>query len=158
MQSGQTQKHKRLYQFEAFDINGNLKWRDEFHNLTTNEGLDFINDTVFRGSSYTAALAVGLTDSTPSFAAGDTMASHAGWTEITDYTGSRPALTMAVSSGGAATNSASKATFVFTANVTIGGAFVVSGSTLIGGGTLNGGDRAMLNGETLLITVTNTIS
>jgi len=159
------QKMTRIYRFEAFDINGNPKWSEEIHNLTTTVGLNFINDTVFLGSAYTAEIAVGLAGATPTFAIGDTMASHSGWSEITAYTGNRPALTMAASVAGAATNTASKASFVFSAAATVGGAFIATNNTkggttgiLIGGGALSGGDKPMLSGETLLITVTNTIS
>jgi hypothetical protein len=156
MQSAQT--HDRIYRIEAFDADGNIKWIDEFHNLTTILGADKLNDVQWRSSSFTSAPTVGLTGSAPTFANSDTLAAHPGWTEITAYAGSRPALVMAASSNRVATNAANKASFVFNANVTIGGAFVVLDGVLIGGGALNGGDRAISNGETLLITITNTIN
>jgi hypothetical protein len=154
-----TQQLDRTYLFEAFDRDGKLKWTKEFHNLTTMGGLNLMVDTFFTGSAYTAALTVGLTGGSPSFAIGDTLTTHPGWTENTSYTGGRKTLTMAAASGGVSSNTASKATFVFTASATIGGAFIVSGgSVLFGGGALAGGNRTFTSGETLQITITNTIS
>jgi hypothetical protein len=154
-----SQSLDRTYLFEAFDINGNPKWSEEIHNLTTTIGLNLMADTFFTGSGYTAALTVGLAGGSPAFAIGDTLGSHSGWTENTAYTGSRKTLTMAAASGGVSSNAASKATFVFTASATIGGAFIVSGgSVLFGGGALAGGNRTFTSGETLQITITNTIS
>jgi hypothetical protein len=154
-----TQQLDRTYLFEAFYADGKPKWSKEIHNLTTTIGLNHLVDTYFRGSSYTAALTVGLAGATPSFVSGDTLTVHPGWTEITAYTGGRKTLTMAEASGGVSSNTANKATFVFTATATIGGAFIVSdGSVLFGGGALAGGNRTFTSGETLQITITNTIS
>ena len=86
---------KNTYQLECFDKDGNLKWSEDFTNLVTNVGLDDILDKYLKGSAYTAAFYVGLTDGTPTVAAGDTMASHAGWVEVTAYSeANRPALTL----------------------------------------------------------------
>src|SRR3990172_6860164 len=63
---------------------GKVLWVDEFDNLVVNVGLDDNLDKHFKGSGYTAAWYVGLTDGTPTFAAGDIMSSHAGWVEVTD--------------------------------------------------------------------------
>jgi len=138
-----------------------LLWADEFRNLVVNTGLDDLLDKRFKGSGYTAADYVGVTDGTPTFAAGDTMASHAGWAEVTAYSqGTRPALTLGTVSGQSVDNSASKAAFSINGTTTIGGAFVTTNSTkggstgiLYGGGALTEGDRSLISGDSLSVQV-----
>jgi hypothetical protein len=103
---------------------GLLKWEAAIENLVVNQGLDDVLDKYFKASAYTASHFVGLTDSTPTPAAGDTMAAHAGWTEVTAYTeGTRQSLVLGAVSGQSVDNSASKAVFSINATVTVGGAF-----------------------------------
>lgn len=151
----------------ARDKNGNVKWVEEFDNLVVNAGLDDSLDKHLKGSSYTAAWYVGLTDGTPSFAAGDTMGSHAGWTEVEDYSeGTRQDLTLGSVSGQSVDNSGNEATFsIDTNSTTIGGAFITTSSTkggstgtLYGGGAFSAGDKTLDNGDTLEVTVTLTAS
>lgn len=157
-------KQGRIWKFEAYDKYGNLKWSDTFKNLTTNEGLDEILDKFWKGSSYTASHFVGLTDGTPTFAAGDTMASHTGWAEVDDYDeATREALTLGTVSGQSVDNSGSVASFSINASVTVGGGFIATDDTkggttgiLIGGGTLSSGDRSLVADDTLNVTVTIT--
>lgn len=154
------------WEFECFDKDGNLKWRDYVpFNLVVNTGLDDILDKYFKGSAYTAAHYVGLTDGTPTIAAGDTMASHAGWTEIhTQYSEStRPAYTPGTVSSQSVDNSASKASYTFTSSGTTGGAFLTTNSTkngttgtLVSAGAFTEGDKAVDNGDTATVTVTYT--
>ena len=152
------------YVIECFDKNGDLKWKEECHNIVANVGLDDILDKYYKGSTYTAAHYVGLTDGTPTVAAGDTMASHAGWTEITAYSeGTREVLTMGTVSGQSVDNSASKASFSINGTATVGGAFVTTDNTkggtsgtLVGVAAFSGGDRAVSSGDTLNVTVTAT--
>jgi len=157
-----------VFKIECLDRDGNHKWSAESHNLVVNVGLKDMNDKYFSGSSYTAAWYIGLygaaASNTP--AAGDTMASHAGWTEVTAYSQStRPACSF-----GAATtadpsvidNSASTATFTINGTVTVGGAFLASDNTK--GGTSgilfsaadfqSPGDRSVVSGDTLNVTYT----
>jgi hypothetical protein len=149
---------------ECRDNEGNLKWVDEFDNLVVNAGLDDSLDKHLKGSTYTAAWYVGLTDGTPTFAPGDTMGSHAGWVEVTDYDeATREVLTLGAVSGQSVNNSASKASFAINSSVTVGGAFVTSVNTkgggtgiLYGGGAFTGGDRSVVSGDTLNVTVTCT--
>lgn len=150
------------YELECRDRHGRLKWREVFDNLVVNAGLDDNLSKYFKGSAYTAAHYVGLTAGSPTFAAGDTMSSHAGWTEVTDYSQEdRPALTLGNVSGQSVDNSASKAEFSITDAATIGGAFIAtdntkggSAGTLYGGGAFSGGNRSLANGDTLNVTVT----
>ena len=156
-------KFENIYTVECRDAQGNVKWVEEVHNLVVTEGLNDSLDKHLKGSSYTAAWYVGLTGATPTFAAGDTMSSHAGWTESSAYSeGARPALTLGTVSAGSVSNTASKAAFSINGSATIGGAFVTSNSTKGGGtGTLYGGgafsgNRSVVNGDTINVTVTCT--
>ncbi len=144
---------------------GKLKWTDEFDNLVVNAGLDDSLDKHLKGSSYTAAWYVGLTDGTPSFAAGDTESSHAGWTEVTAYDeANRQTLTLGSVSGQSVDNSASKAVFTIDTNdTTVGGAFITttatkggSVDTLYGGGAFTAGDKTIDDGDSLTLTITCT--
>ncbi len=152
---------------ECFDKDGNLKWKEENHNLVVNVGLQDMNAQYFTGSSYTAAWYIGLygagASNTP--AASDTMSSHAGWTEVTDYSQStRPACTFGTpttSDPSVATNTASPASFSINGTTTVGGAFLTSNNTKGGtSGTLfsasdfTGGDRSVVSGDTLTVTYT----
>jgi hypothetical protein len=133
------------------------------------EGLDDSLDKHLKGSGYTAAWFVGLTDGTPSFAAGDGMgtADHGGWTEVTAYDEAvRQTLNLGAVSGQSVDNSGSKAVFTIDTNdTTIGGAFIVSvdtkgasQGTLYGGGAFTGADKTIDDDDTLTITVTCTAS
>jgi hypothetical protein len=96
------------------------------------------------------------------YAAGDTMGSHAGWSESTAYSESaRQGYTPGSITNGSCDNSAAKAIFSINGTATIGGAFVCdfrtkSGTlgTLYGVGNFTGGDRAVQSGDTLNCTVT----
>lgn len=159
---------KGVYKVQCHDANGNLKWELEEHNLVVNGGLQDMNAKYFTGSAYTAAWYLGLygagASNTP--AAGDTMSSHAGWTEVTTYSQStRPACTFGTpttANPSVATNSASAATFSINGTTTVGGAFLTSNSTKGGTtGTLfsaadfsSPGDRAVVSGDTLTVTYT----
>lgn len=77
LQAGMQRSTK--YQIECVR-DGVVIWTEEFENLVVNEGLNDSLDKHFKGSSYSAAWYVGLTGATPSFAAGDVMTNHSGWT------------------------------------------------------------------------------
>ena len=96
-------------------------------------------------------------------AAGDTLALHAGWTEINPYTGNRPACTFAAATNAnpsVATNSASPASYAITSTATVGGAFLcnaasgTSGTLFSAADFQSPGDRAVVNGDTLNVTYT----
>lgn len=156
-------KHTHVWKIEAFDKNGKLKWVEENKNLVVNTGLDDILDKYWKGSGYTASFFVGLTDGTPTVAAADTMASHAGWTEVTAYSeGTRQALTLGAVASQSVDNSASKASFSINSDATtVGGAFITTNSTKGGTtGTLTcavaftGADKTLDSGDTLNVTCT----
>lgn len=143
---------------------GEVIWTDEFQNLVVDAGLDDSLDKHLKGSSYTAAWFVGLTDGTPSVVAADTMASHGGWVLVQDYSeGVRQTLTLGTVSSESVDNSASVAAFSINNTVTVGGAFVTDDNTkggtsqiLYGAGAFTGGDRAVISGDTINVTVTLT--
>jgi len=168
LEAGETASAKGVYHMQCFDKDGKLKWEAECPNLVVNVGLQDMNNKYFLGSSYTAAWYIGLygagASNTP--AAGDTSASHAGWTEVVPYSQTtRPACTFATpttANPSVATNSASPAVYTINATSTVGGAFLISNSTKSGStGTLysasdftSPGDRSVVSGDTLNVTYT----
>ena len=152
------------YQVQCVGADGVEKWVAEFDNLVVDAGLNDVLDKYLKGSTYTAAFYVGLTAGSPTFAAGDTMSSHAGWTESAAYSqATRPALTLGAVAAKSVDNSASKAQFSINGTATIGGAFVATNSTksgstgtLYGGGAFTEGNRSVVSGDTLNVTVTLT--
>jgi len=133
-----------------------LKWRDKFHNLVVTAGLNKVLDATFKTGLTTPAWYVGLKGA-GSVVAGDTMASHSGWSEITPYSNStRPAFTPGTISGGSVDNAAAKAVFNINATATVVGAFLADDNTKGGTtGTLYGaGDfaasRSVASGDTLI--------
>lgn len=150
------------YEFECIGADGQVKWRETVSNLVVNVGLDDLLDKYLKGSSYTAAFYVGLKN-TGTIAAADTMGSHGGWTENTTYSNAnRPTLTLGTVSSQSVNNSASKAAFSINGTTTIYGAFVTTNNTKGGTtGTLYGAadfgaSRAVVNGDTLNVTITLT--
>jgi hypothetical protein len=156
-----------VFHVKCFDKDGNLKWEESVHNLVVNEGLKTMNDEFFTGSTYTAAWYLGLVTGPGSgntYAAGDTMASHAGWAENTDYS----ELVRQTATFGSATTadpsvintSGSPAVFSMNGTATIAGAFLTTDDTKGGtAGTLfsvsnftSPGDRAVVSGDTLNVT------
>lgn len=141
------------------DKYGNFKWQDEAPNLVTNAGLQHILDTVFSGGTAADPWYVGLMGDTTTVSAADTLASHAGWTELTSYTGNRKEW-VEVRSSQTMTNAASKASFTLNADsLTIGGAFLASvasgtSGTLMSGAAFTGGDKSGDSSDVLTITYT----
>lgn len=146
------------------DPQGNEKWTDIFHNLVVNEGLQDMNTKYFKGSSYTAAWYLGIIDGAGAgntFAAGDTLASHAGWTENTAYSGNRVAVTFGTATTAdpsVISNSASPSVFTITSNSqTISGAFLTTAASgtsgvLFSANNFSGGDKSVDSGDTLSVT------
>jgi hypothetical protein len=157
-----------VYRMECIGPDGNVKWAAECPNLVVNVGLQDMNAKYFSGSSYTATWFIGLygagASNTP--AAGDTAASHAGWTEVVPYSNAtRPAATFGTATTAdpsVISNSASPAAFSINATQTVGGAFLISNNTKSGTtGTLFSasdfqapGDRSVASGDTLNVTYT----
>ena len=130
-----------VYHVECRDAAGNLKWEDSFPNLVNAVGKQLMLDTLLKGSAYTVTGPyLGLiSGSSPTFAASDTMTSHSGWTEFTNYTVGGSAVRgtavfgSATSTGTTPTNvttsTATAITYTITgAGGTVGGCFLVTGS------------------------------
>jgi hypothetical protein len=146
---------------------GQEKWSDTFHNLVVNQGLQDMNSKYFAATGYTSAWFLGLVQgpgSGTTFAAADTLASHAGWTELvpgTAYTGNRKAVTFGTATTAnpsVISNSASPSSFAMLVNATVvAGAFLSSVATgtsgiLFSAGDFTGGDKTVDNGDTLNVT------
>lgn len=152
-----------LYSVECVGADGSVRWSESFFNLVTTGGKNDLLTQYFKGSAYTAAFFVGLVDnaSFTAIAAGDTMASHAGWLESAAYSNAtRPALTLGTPAAGAVDNSASKASYTVNATATINGAFTATNSTksgttgvLYSAGSFSG-TRSVISGDTLNVQVT----
>lgn len=147
------------YHIECVGADGKVKWVEEFDNLVTTEGKNDILDKYFKGSAYTASWFLGL-KGTGSAAAGDTLASHAGWSEVTPYAGNRPAITFGTTSGGS--NTATAVSYSINASATVAGAFCSSVNTGTSGKLYSAGDfaasRSVVNGDTLNVTLTVSVS
>lgn len=154
------------FHFQCFDKDGNLKWEDSAKNLVVNTGLQDMNAKYFSGSSYTAAWYIGLVTGPGAgntYAAGDTLASHAGWTEDTNYSGGNRATatfgTATTADPSVIDNSGSVAVFSITGTTTVAGAFLTTTQSnasttglLFSVSNFTGGDRSVINGDTLNVT------
>ena len=154
-----------VYSVECVGPDGQVKWTDTFHNLVMNEGVQDMNTRYFTGSTYTATPFLGLVTgpgSGTTFAAADTLASHAGWTESTAYAGTRKVVTFGTATTAnpsVISNTLTPSSFVMNATVTIAGAFlctVTSGTSgvLFSAGDFTGGDKLVDSGDTLNVTYT----
>lgn len=164
----QNMKINQHYKVECLDKDGRLKWQDEFDNLVVTAGLNKYLDATLKTGLASPLWYVGLVDNTPapSYVAGDIMSSHTGWVETSPYSdATRPAFTPGTISAGSVNNSASKAVFNINGTDTIAGCFMADNSTkggttgtLLGAGNFTGGDRAVVSGDTLNVTVTASIA
>ncbi len=167
------------YHVVCRDKDGNIKWEEQFPNLVVAVGKQLMLDTLLKGSSYsvTGPFLGLISGSGNTFSASDTMSSHAGWTEFTNYTvgGSTVRGTAvfgsATSSGSTPTNVttslASAITYTITGGGgTIGGCFLVTGSgasstqgntsgTLYSAGAF-GTAKATTAGDTVSVTYSTT--
>jgi hypothetical protein len=154
---------------ECYDKDGNLKWQDEFPNTVVVVGKNHMLNTEFAGSSYSVTGPFMGLISSSSFSAistADTMASHAGWLEAGNanpptYTSPRKTAVYSSASAGAIALSAALS-FGITGTGTVKGGFITLGSgavstidntsgTLFSAGLFTGGDRAVVNLDTLNI-------
>jgi len=157
-----------VFTMTCYDAAGNLKWEEAFHSLVVNVGLQDLNTQYFKGSSWTPTWYLGLVDgsSSPTYAAGDTLASHAGWTELAGggsiYSGNRKSVTFGTATTAdpsVISNSASPAVFSITGTATVAGAFLSSAATgtsgtLFSEGNFTGGNKIVASGDTINVTYT----
>lgn len=140
-------------------------WEHEAPNVVTNVGRNDILDKYWRGSAYTQTVVMGLAG-TGTKAAGDTQASHAGWSEVgganaPTYTGNRKAVTMGAASSQSSVSP--QQSYAITSTGTVSGLFMNNGGsatkddttgTLVSVVNFTGGDEAVNNLDTLLVTYT----
>lgn len=135
------------------------QWRETIHNLVTTVGKTDIVDKYFKGSAYTAAWYLGLKGAGTAVI-GDTLASHAAWSEVNPYSGNRPAITFGTTSAGS--NTATAVSYSVNATATVAGAFLASVNTGTSGTLYSAGDfaasRSVANGDTLNVTPTVSVS
>lgn len=143
---------------EFRDPAGKLIHTAEWQNLIVDTGLNQLLDS---GLANAGPWYIGLTDGAPTVAAADTMASHAGWSEVSGYDeAGRQVWSPGAVSSKAVNNNASAAQFTITNNsTTIGGAFLADNATKGGGtgllfaaGAFDQGDVTLSAGSTITVT------
>lgn len=141
------------------DAAGNEKWRETIHNTVMTAGKTDILDKYLKGSSYTAAWFM-LLKGSGTISAADTLASHAGWTEITAYSGNRPAITWGSTSAGS--NTGTGVVFTMNAGYTVAGAGCATVATGTSGVLYDMADfgtaRTGASGDTITVTPTLSVS
>lgn len=144
------------FEFECFDREGNLKWRETVRNTVVTDGKNSLLDIYFDAAAQITTWYLGLKGA-GTVAAGDTLASHAGWSELSSYTGNRGAITWGEPSSGSLAAS-SAVSFAITGSMTVAGAFIASAATGTVGVLYSAGDfsasRSVVNGDTLNVTPT----
>lgn len=156
-----------VYTIQCIGADGELKWEQNTPNLVVNQGLQDMNTTYLNAGTQVTTWYVGLImgpGSGTTIAAGDTLASHAGWTEFTNYSGNRKAAVFATATTAdpsVITNTASPASFAISgAGGTVAGAFLGSVATGTSGVLFSAadfqspGDRVVVSGDTLNVTYT----
>lgn len=151
------------YVVECRGADGQLKWKDEIHNLVTTVGKNSILNA-YLDNSAAGAVVMGL-KGVGTAAAGDTQASHATWDEVggtnaPSYSGNRPAPSFSAASSGSKQTS-SAVVFSMTGSGTVAGCFInVGGSAtkddttgvLFSAGDFTAGSKTVTSGDTLSVT------
>ena len=118
---------------------GKLIGTYDFKNGITNGGLDKLLDVMFHDDTKVATWYIGIVNNAgfSTYAAADTMGSHAGWTEWASYDeANRQTWAEDAASGQSITNS-TPAVFTISASGTVRGLFITSDNTISGtSGTL----------------------
>ena len=151
------------YVVECHGADGQLKWKDDIHNLVTTVGLNLTCDTIL-GNAAAGAVVMGL-KGTGSAAAGNTQGSHSPWLEVglanaPTYDGNRKTPTFGAAAGGVISTS-SAVVFSMTSSGTVAGCFInIGGSatkddttgTLFSAGDFTAGSKTVTSGDTLSVT------
>lgn len=156
-----------VYKVQCVGADGQVKWEEEMHNLVVNVGLQNMVSVYLDAATQTTTWYIGLITgpgSGTTIAAGDTLLTHGGWTEFTNYTGNRKAAvfgTATTADPSVLDNSASPASFAVSgAGGTVAGAFLASVATGTSGVLFSAsdfqspGDRVVVSGDTLNVTYT----
>tara|TARA_R110000868_G_scaffold162915_2_gene394940 strand:+ start:774 stop:1352 length:579 start_codon:yes stop_codon:yes gene_type:complete len=156
-----------VYKVQCVGADGHVKWEEKMHNLVVNQGLQNMVATYLDAATQTTTWYLGLITgpgSGTTIAAGDTLASHAGWTEFTNYTGTRKTAvfgTATTADPSVIDNTASPASFGITgAGGNVAGAFLASVTSGTSGILFSAsdfqspGDRVVVTGDTLNVSYT----
>jgi hypothetical protein len=168
--AGEAAQASGKYYVECHDKDGNLKWTAESKNLVVTAGLQYMAGTALTSVTQITTWYLGLITgpgSGTTFVAGDTMLTHAGWTEFVNYSNANRVTasfaTATTATPSVVTNTASPAAFnISGAGGVVAGAFLTSNNTKSGTtGTLfseadfgSPGDRTVVSGDTLSVTYT----
>lgn len=157
-----------IYTATCYDKDGNIKWTDTFNNTVVTVGKNSLLNVYLGASTQITSWYVGLISSTSysAIAAGDTIASHAGWLEAgganaPTYSESvRQTMSFSAASSGSKSSS-SPVSFNITGTGTIKGAFLVSESTkggvtgtLYSAGLFTVGDKIVSSGDIVNVNYT----
>lgn len=114
---------------------GTVKHEGVFHNQVMTAGKNDLLDKYFAGSGYTAAWYLGTVDNSAfsAYAASQTMDSHAGWLEHTDYSAAAR-LTLSWNAAAAGSKASQTANFTATSASVLKG-LMVGNSNVKGGAT-----------------------
>jgi hypothetical protein len=153
------------FTIECRDADGRLKWEDTAENGVVNSALDDVLNVYLRGTSQVANWYIGLVDNAgfTGFAAADTIASHSGWSENTNYSNTNRVQWSAAAASNQGVTNTTTADFNMNpgSQVTIRGLFLASDNTkggttgkLFATAAFSGGNQAVNNGDTLKVTYT----
>lgn len=161
------------YEFKCFGEDGKLKWSDSIENTVMTLGKDALLTNALKGSSYTAAVYVGLISSvsyTGVPVVGDTMSSHATWTEAGAANAPTFAARVAATFGTAGSGSlatSSSSNFTMTGAGTVKGAMIVfngatstianTSGTLYAAGLFSG-DKAVVTNDVIQVSYTTSLT
>jgi hypothetical protein len=122
-----------IFEVECYDKNGDLKWRDEAHNLWVQEGLEYLLDVIFKNGTRVDPLYVSLIKTTLPVSDSSMNDNGTGWFEATEYTDTVRQEFVDGAITGTTTkqldNSDSKASFTMNDTVTLKGAFLTTDNT-----------------------------
>lgn len=149
------------YIVRCVGADGQVKWSESFDNLVTTVGKNDMLDKYLAGTTWTTGTVYMMLKGTGTAAAGDTMSSHAGWSELnaSASSGARQSVSFSAASSGSKATSAAVA-WSITGSATVAGVAIVIGGTSTNANTTGvlfsvgdfGAPRSVVNGDTLNVT------
>lgn len=138
---------RTVWHMQHHNAAGELLWEEERTNIVFSAAVNDILNVYFKGAPSHPGWYVGLVNTGAIFNAPDTMVSHSGWTENTNYVAAnRPGANFGSVSGASINTVGSKAVFTMTSvGGQIAGAFLVSDS-------VKGGQAGVLYAANLFAT------
>jgi len=163
------QRHRQRHNTDRYE------WKDTIKNLVTDVGKNYALDGFLQTAVTIVGPFMGLISSVgwSAVAAGNTMGSHAGWTEAgganaPTYSGTRKTCAWSAASGGTKALSAALS-FTFTGAGTVKGCFIVlstgavntidsTAGTLYSCGLFTGGDKTVVSTDVLNVSYTASLN